>query len=171
MYVVLTVLPPFNAITYGAIQFRLGEALVLLPFALDEAVPGIIIGCLITNLFSPFGLIDIVIGTGITAAAALLTRALRKTGKPWLAALPPILLNAGIIPLYVSTLTLPGASAVPLKYSLMSGLRFIVAHISWGIYAPTALSILLGETTVVLLLGLPVLTLIARRVQKIKEVS
>ncbi len=53
MYIVFTMVPPFNAISYGAVQFRLGEALVLLPFLLDEAVLGVVVGCLVANLFSP----------------------------------------------------------------------------------------------------------------------
>ncbi|MGB9667279.1 MAG: QueT transporter family protein, partial [Candidatus Cryosericum sp.] len=55
MYIVFTMLPPFNTISYGMVQFRLGEALVLLPFLLDEAILGIGVGCLVANLFSPFG--------------------------------------------------------------------------------------------------------------------
>ena len=73
LYIVLTILPPFNAISYGAVQFRLGEALTLLPFILDEAVVGLTVGCLVANLFSPFGLIDLVVGTSVTLMAALLT--------------------------------------------------------------------------------------------------
>ncbi|HWQ21594.1 MAG TPA: QueT transporter family protein, partial [Clostridia bacterium] len=134
MYIVFTMLPPFNAISYGAIQFRLGEALVLLPFLLDEAVVGVVTGCLVANLFSPFGIIDVVIGTGVTTVAALLTRRLRSTGRLWLAALPPIVLNALIVPAYVSTLTLPGAQDLPVAHSLTAGLRFILAHFSWGVY-------------------------------------
>ncbi|MCX6086789.1 MAG: QueT transporter family protein [Caldiserica bacterium] len=42
MYIVFTMVPPFSAISYGAVQFRLGEALVLLPFLLDEAVLGVV---------------------------------------------------------------------------------------------------------------------------------
>ncbi len=171
LYVVFSLLPPFNAITYGAIQFRLGEALVVLPFVLDEAVPGVILGCLITNLFSPFGLIDIIIGTSVTAAAAVLTHLLRRTHQPWAAALPPIVLNATIIPAYVSTLTLPAAGHLELRQHLFGGLAFVFAHLSWGVYAPVALSILLGETTVVLAVGLPVLGLVTRVLHKAKEES
>lgn len=170
MYIVFTMVPPFNAISYGAVQFRLGEALVLLPFLLDEAVVGVAVGCLVANLFSPFGLIDVVIGTGVTALAAVLTRRLRSTGKPWLAAMPPIVLNALIVPAYVSTLTLPGAQDLPLAHSLMSGLRFVLANVSWGVYMPVALSILAGETAVVVLLGLPLLVLVGHNIHPIKEV-
>ena len=167
MYIVFTIVPPFNAISYGAVQFRLGEALVLLPFLLDEAVVGVVVGCLVANLFSPFGLIDVVIGTGVTALAALLTRRLRRTGKLWLAAIPPIVLNALIIPAYVSTLSLN----LPLAHSLTAGLRFILTHFSWGVYMPVALSILAGEAAVVILLGLPVLVLVRHNIRPVGEVQ
>ena len=170
MYIVFTMVPPFNAFSYGAVQFRLGEALVLLPFLLDEAVFGVVVGCLVTNLFSPFGLIDVIIGTGVTALAALLTRRLRRTGKLWLAAIPPIVLNALIVPAYVSTLTLPGAGNLPLTHSLTVGLHFILTHFSWQIYTPVALTILAGEAAVVILLGLPVLVLVRHNIHPIKEV-
>jgi len=170
MYIVFTMVPPFSAISYGAVQFRLGEALVLLPFLLDEAVIGVVVGCLVANLFSPFGLIDVIVGTSVTALAALLTRHLRRTGRLWLAAIPPIVLNAFIVPAYVSTLTLPGAENLPLTHSFTAGLRFIVMHFSWGVYMPVALSILAGEAAVVILLGLPVLALVRRNIQPRGEV-
>jgi uncharacterized membrane protein len=170
MYIVFTMVPPFSAISYGAVQFRLGEALVLLPFLLDEAVLGVVVGCLVANMFSPFGLIDVVIGTGVTALAALLTRHLRGTGRLWLAAVPPIVLNALIVPVYVSTLTLPGAQDLPLAHSLAAGLRFILTHFSWGVYVPVAISVLAGEAAVVILLGLPVLVLARHSIQPVEEV-
>lgn len=170
MYIIFTMIPPFSAISYGAVQFRLGEALVLLPFLLDEAVAGVAVGCLVANLFSPFGLIDVVIGTGVTTLAALLTRHMRRTGKLWLSAIPPIVLNALIVPVYVSTLALPGAESLPLAHSLTAGLRFVLAHFSWGIYTPVAFSILAGEAAVVILLGIPVLVLVRRNIRPRGEV-
>lgn len=170
MYIVFTMFPPFNTISYGMVQFRLGEALVLLPFLLDEAVLGIGVGCLVANLFSPFGLIDVVIGTSVTVLAALWSRQLRTTGKPWLAAIPPITLNALIIPIYISTLTLPQAADLHLKLSLGAAVRFALEHFSWNIYLPVALWVLIGEAAVVILLGLPVLALVRHVASPVKEV-
>jgi uncharacterized membrane protein len=169
MYIVFTMVPPFNAISYGAVQFRLGEALVLLPFLLDEAIIGVVVGCLVANLFSPFGLIDVILGTGVTALAAVLTRRLRGTGRIWLAAIPPIVFNAILVPAYVSTLTLPGAQDLPLTHSLTAGLRFILTNFSWRVYTPVALTILAGEAAVVLLLGIPVLVLVRHNISPVKE--
>ncbi|HNW84367.1 MAG TPA: QueT transporter family protein [Candidatus Cryosericum sp.] len=170
LYMVLTLVPPFNALSFGAVQFRLGEALVLLPFLLDEAVPGVVAGCLVANFFSPFGLADVVIGTGVTLAAALLTRSLRRTRRAWLAAMPPIVLNAAVVPLYVSTLTLPAATADPRATGIGQVLEYIWSHLSWSVYIPVAATILAGESAVVLLLGLPLLGLVRRYVGPSREV-
>ena len=64
VYVVLSLLFPY--IAYGEIQCRLSEVLNLLAFFNPVFAPGIILGCFVTNLFSPFFL-DCIIGTGATA--------------------------------------------------------------------------------------------------------
>jgi uncharacterized membrane protein len=164
LYMLLTMAPPFNAISYGPVQFRLGEALVLLPFILDEAVLGIVVGCLVANLFSPFGLIDVICGTAVTAVAALLTRRLRRTRRPWLSVIPPILLNGLVVSLYIAILSAPEAVALPAGSSLGATLQFVVQHVSWKLYVPVAISVLAGEAAVTIILGLPVLALASRAV-------
>ncbi|MDO9099844.1 MAG: QueT transporter family protein [Caldisericota bacterium] len=164
LYVLLTMTPPFSAISYGPVQFRLGEALVLLPFILDEAVLGIVVGCLVANLFSPFGLIDVICGTAVTGVAALLTRRLRRTRRPWLSVIPPILLNGLVVSLYVAVLSAPQAATLPAGSSLGATLGFIVQHVSWKLYVPVAISVLAGEAVVTIILGLPVLALTSRAV-------
>lgn len=68
-YAALTVL--IQPLSYGAIQFRFSEALVLLAFYRKDYSVSLILGCFIANLFSPFGLYDIVFGTLATALAVL----------------------------------------------------------------------------------------------------
>ncbi len=170
LYIVLTLVPPFNALSFGEVQFRLGEALVLLPFLLDEAVPGVVAGCLVANFFSPFGIVDVIIGTGVTLAAALLSRSLRRTRRAWLAAIPPIVLNAAVVPLYVSTLTLPGTPADPRATGIGQVFESVWSHLSWGVYLPVATTVLAGESAVVLLLGLPLLELVRRYALPSQEV-
>ena len=51
-------------ISYGAVQFRMAEVLMLLPFYNKNYSYGIAIGCLVANMFSPLGIIDVVVGTG-----------------------------------------------------------------------------------------------------------
>ena len=81
-------------ISYGPLQFRVAEALTLLPFYIREAVWGLFVGCLVANYFSPHGALDIVIGSLATLTAAYLSRLMPKL---WLAALPPVLVNMAAI--------------------------------------------------------------------------
>ena len=50
LYTALTL--GFQAISFGAIQFRVSEALTLLPVLFPQAVPGLAIGCLLSNLLA-----------------------------------------------------------------------------------------------------------------------
>jgi len=100
LYAALTL--GFQAISYGAVQFRVSEAMTLLPVLFPEAVPGLAVGCLISNLFNPMGatIYDVVFGTLATLLAAVLTH--RIKGSIWLRALPPVLCNAIIIGLVLT---------------------------------------------------------------------
>lgn len=100
LYAALTL--GFQAISYGAIQFRVSEAMTLLPVLFPEAIPGLAVGCLISNLFNPMGatVYDVVFGTLATLLAAILTH--RIKGSIWLRALPPVLCNAVIIGLVLT---------------------------------------------------------------------
>ncbi|MDR1875425.1 MAG: QueT transporter family protein [Synergistaceae bacterium] len=77
-------------ISYGPVQFRVSEALTLLPFYLPEAIPGLFIGCVLANFLSAWGVADVLVGGSATLLAAYLTR---KMPRLWLAALPPVLVN------------------------------------------------------------------------------
>jgi uncharacterized membrane protein len=90
-YTVLTVFASVFGITYGPVQCRFSEALCVLPFFFPETALGLFIGCLISNILSPYGLLDIVVGSLTTLLAALLTARCRS---PYLAPLPPVALNA-----------------------------------------------------------------------------
>ncbi|MBT9130980.1 MAG: Queuosine precursor transporter QueT [candidate division WS2 bacterium] len=99
-YAAITVL--LIPISYGPFQLRLSEALTVLPYLFPQAVYGLFIGCFIANLFSPFGLLDIIFGSIATLIAAYLTS---KAPNIYLAPLPPVVINAFIIPIYLSNLT------------------------------------------------------------------
>ncbi|MDO4552826.1 MAG: QueT transporter family protein [Bacillota bacterium] len=93
VYAALTIV--LAPISYGPLQLRVAEALTVLPCLTPAAVPGLFAGCLMANLISPYGLPDILCGSGATLLAALGTRALR--GRPWLAPLPPVAANGLIV--------------------------------------------------------------------------
>jgi uncharacterized membrane protein len=90
-------------ISFGPIQFRISEALTILPLIFPEAVIGLTIGCLISNMFG-YGVIDIVFGTLATAISALLTYFIGKKIKNVnlkfiIGAIPPVIINAIIVPI------------------------------------------------------------------------
>lgn len=67
VYMVLTL--AVAPLSYGLVQVRLSEMLVLLAFLDRKYAPGLILGCFLANCFSPFGLMDVLFGTTCTAAA------------------------------------------------------------------------------------------------------
>lgn len=95
LYVVLGYFGNIFSLTFGPVQIRFAEALTILPFLIPATAPGLAVGCLITNLLSPYGVLDVVFGTLATAIAAALTA---KMPRWYLAALPPILTNLVILP-------------------------------------------------------------------------
>ncbi len=105
LYVILVMIEiPFGQLAYGPIQVRIAEALVLLPLVELAAIPGVFVGCLIANLIltfsSGFGLIDVVGGSLITLISAYLTS---KMPNKILGILPPVILNALIVSIWVSS--------------------------------------------------------------------
>lgn len=102
VYVLLTVLPPFNAVGYGPVQVRISEALTVLPFVIPWAPWSLYLGCILANLGSPFLIWDLTLGAGGTLVAALLTR---RMDKPYLAPLPAVIVNAVVVSAYVAPLS------------------------------------------------------------------
>lgn len=94
IYVVLVVI--FNYWSFGPIQFRIAEALTILPYFTSAAIPGLFVGCLIANITGGAVIWDIIFGSLATLIGAIGTRLLRK--KKWLAPLPPIIANTLIVP-------------------------------------------------------------------------
>ena len=86
----------FAPISFGVIQFRISEALTVLPFFTFAAVPGVTVGCLISNIILGAHWLDIVFGTLATFIGAMLSYKLRRW--PYLVCVPPIVSNTLIIP-------------------------------------------------------------------------
>ena len=100
LYVALTYVAGLMGLAYGPVQFRISELLTLLPVFTPAAIPGLTIGCAISNISSTVGIIDVVFGTAATLLAALCTWTLRKIvikGVPVLSTLPPVFFNGVII--------------------------------------------------------------------------
>ena len=133
LYVVLTWV--FQPISFGQVQFRVSEALTLLPMIWAEAVPGLFVSVALANLQSPFGLWDVAGGSLVTLVAALVTRRWRFHPIGYLS---PVVFNAVLVGGYLAFLT----------------------HTP---YLPWVLWIAAGEAGVVFLLGYPLLQLLRRR--------
>lgn len=96
LYVALTELSTLVGLSSGAIQFRISEALCILPAFTPAAIPGLFVGCLISNLLAGGIPLDIIFGavaTLIGAAGAYLLRRCR-----WLVPLPTVIANVLIVP-------------------------------------------------------------------------
>ncbi len=105
VYVVLTLV--FLPISFGVYQIRFAEALSVLPFLTPAAIPGLYIGCLLSNVMGGMGWLDIAIGPLFTLLAAIATRWIRmRVGNTipgvFLAPLPAVLFNAFGVAIYLA---------------------------------------------------------------------
>lgn len=111
LYVLLTLLAQMLGMGSGAIQIRFSEMLCLLPIVLPAAIPGVTVGCFLANLLTGAVWLDILVGPIATLIGALGTYLLRK--NRWVAALPPVLSNAMIVP-FVLAYGYGAEEAIPL---------------------------------------------------------
>lgn len=150
VYAALTML--LAPISYGPIQFRIAEVLCILPFFFPFSVWGLFVGCVIANLLSAYGAMDIVFGSLATLLAAYCTMAIgrRSVGSipaKVLACLPPVIFNAVIVGAVIAyaIVSAPG-SAEPF----------------WPTFTIIGLQVGLGELGVLYILGLPLLLLLPK---------
>lgn len=151
LYAVLTYASAALNLAYGPVQFRFSEALTILPVFTPAAVPGLALGCFLSNLGSPLGPVDWIFGTAATLLAAICTRAVSKIRVkdiPYLAPLMPVLFNAVIIGLEITCLSTSN--------------QFAIGNFSWAAFWPAALSVGAGELVVCYALGLPLLIAIRK---------
>lgn len=107
VYVVLTLV--FAPFSYGEVQVRISEALTILPALTPAAIPGVFIGCILSNIIVGCILPDIIFGSLATLIGAAFTYLLRSKSK-WLFPVPPIVSNTLIVPFvlhYGYQITLP----------------------------------------------------------------
>ena len=107
-YVALTLI--FAFCSSGTVQIRFAEALTVLPYFTPAAIPGLAVGCLISNILTGGMMWDVVFGTLATLIGAVFSYLLRK--RKWLVPLPPIIANTLIIP-QVLRLVYGSSEAVP----------------------------------------------------------
>lgn len=97
LYVILSMLSNAFGLANGVIQVRVSEALCILPVFFPSAIPGLFVGCLISNLLSGAIILDVIFGSIATLLGALGTYYLRK--NRFLSILPPIISNTIIVAL------------------------------------------------------------------------
>ncbi|MCL2045295.1 MAG: QueT transporter family protein [Oscillospiraceae bacterium] len=142
LYASLT-LVGFSA-AFGPIQFRFAEVLCILPFFFPFTTLGLFLGCLIANLLSPYGLLDIVAGSLASLIAAVLTMQIGKINRDSistkaLACFPPVIVNAVII------------GAVIAWSTMARGAEF------WFSAAVFGMQVGLGQLVVLYCIGLPLM--------------
>lgn len=143
VYAALAWLSNLFGLAFGPIQFRLSEALCVLPYRYRKtAVPGLVVGCLISNLLSPYGLLDLVIGTLATLIAAVWSA---NSRSDWFAAVPPVACNALIVGAMLAWETTGFSAAFT------------------GLFAYNALTVGFGEAVMCFLLGVPLLRALDKR--------
>ena len=147
LYVVTTLV--VFPVASGAIQFRLSEALTLLPLFFFESVPALFVGCLLSNLITGCAPIDVVLGSLITLVAGLMTYAVGKIfKKTWLK-----IALGGLFPVLFNALLLP------LIWEYCYGAEHV--------YLIQMALLLLGQTVSVYLAGTPLVLAIKKRIGKI----
>lgn len=119
IYTVLTVFVGSFGLASGAVQLRVSEALCVLPFFTPAAIPGLTIGCLLSNLL--FGGLwqDILFGTLATFIGAVGARMLKRI--PWLVPLPTVASNTVIVPFVLAY-----------AYHMEEGLAFLMLTVGLG---------------------------------------
>ena len=132
VYAVITLaIAPF---AYGPIQFRISEALCVLPFFAPVTSLGLFVGCLVANLFSTVSVLDIVIGSAATLIGCVWTSKLRNK---WLTPLPTTIVNGVMVGAMLAAVYTPDAF--------------------WSGFLTMGAQVAVGELAVMLVLGLPLM--------------
>lgn len=124
---------------YGPIQFRVADALCVLPFFAPSTTVGLFLGCLIANIFSPVSALDIVIGSAATLVGCL---AAGRMKHKWLIPLPTVLANTIMVGAMLACVYTPDA--------LIAGFVTMGAQVA------------IGEIAVMIALGLPLIALLSK---------
>lgn len=149
IYAVLTLSLGF--ISYGPIQFRIAEIMMLLAFLDKGYIVGLTLGCFLANVIGPYGVPDIVFGTlatFISASLVYITRTLGGQNKS-------TLIIASIWP------TVINAIVVGLMLNIFFGLPLVLSMIQVGF----------GEFVVVTLVGVPFFCFLMKKYRNITDIK
>lgn len=143
VYFVLTI--AISPLSFGNIQFRFSEVLVLLCFFNKDYIFSLTLGCFLANLFSPMAALDVPFGTIATLIAVILVY---KSNNLWIASVFPTIINAVI---------------VGIELSIAFGTPFLL----------NLATVALGEFVVVTVIGVPVMNIMKKnkKIMELIEVS
>ena len=130
----------FQFLSFKEVQFRVAECLTILPAVFPFSILGITVGCFLSNFLSIWGWSDLIFGTLCTLIAAYVTS---KIKSPYLAVLPPIILNA---------------FGLPLVWLLLGGAPAYWINVAW---------VFLGQAVVLYTLGIPTYYLCKKHIEPI----
>lgn len=141
LYAVITL--ALSGISYGPIQFRIAEVMVLLPLLGKEYIVALTIGCFLANVIGPYGVPDIIFGTLATFISTYLVYLTGKTMKDKkgcliIASLWPTIVNAIIIGIMLNQ---------------FFGLPLILSMLQVGF----------GQFVVITILGVPLFSMIEKK--------
>ena len=141
LYIVLTYF--LAPISYGPLQARISEAMTVFPIFSFNMIPGLTIGCLVSNLINPdnLGPVDIIGGTLATLIAGIFSRIIGKKNM-WLGIIPTIVANGIIVGGYLPFL--------------------LFDTVTWQEVLLTMLSVAAGEAVVLVVIGLPLVAVIGK---------
>ena len=141
LYIVLTYF--LAPISYGPLQARISEAMTVFPIFSFNMIPGLTIGCLVSNLINPdnLGPVDIIGGTLATLIAGIFSRIIGKKNM-WLGIIPPVVSNGIIVGGYLPFL--------------------LFDTVTWQEVLLTMLSVAAGEAVVLVVIGLPLVAVIGK---------
>lgn len=132
LYVLLTYLSSVLGLSSGAVQLRFSEALCILPLFTPAAVPGLFLGCLLSNLLTTAIVWDILFGSLATLLGALGTYALRHRSV-YLAPIPPILANTLIVPAIICAMEGQWSLALYLSFGATVFLGELISCFVFGL--------------------------------------
>jgi len=141
LYIVLTYF--LAPISYGPVQARISEAITVFPIFSFNMIPGLAVGCLVSNLINPdsLGPVDIIGGTLATVIAGVFSRIIGKKNM-WLGIIPPVVSNGIIVGGYLPFL--------------------LFDTVTWQEVLVTMLTVAAGEAAVLIVLGLPLVAVIGK---------
>ena len=145
IYIVLTLM--FGSFSFGPIQFRIAEALVLLCFFNNKYFMPLTIACLISNLMSPYGIYDVIFGTTATILSLLF---IMKSKNIVVASIFPVVFNAFI---------------VSAEISIMNGV------FDWYVFGFNFATIAIGEFVCVTILGILLFSILQKNKEFMKLIE